>query len=220
MQLNKAKRMTLTEQIVTQMEACIESGQWKLGAKIPAEPELVTQLGVSRNTVREAVKALIHAGMLEARQGDGTYVSSASGLGPVMRRRLQKCDEVEILEVRFALEREAVRLAAERCTAEDADYLRQCLVQLRQSQGTVSFVDIDLQIHVAIVHATHNAILMELYEQIVDAVRATIRPSPETQCRHDVIHTSLVEAIIRHDAEAGLEAMQQLIQLVYEGLEK
>ncbi|MBW7458333.1 GntR family transcriptional regulator, partial [Paenibacillus sepulcri] len=78
--LQQPTRLTLVEQVARQIEAMIESGDWAVGTRIPAEPELMTQLQVSRNTLREAIRALIHAGLLKTRQGDGTYVSSSSAL--------------------------------------------------------------------------------------------------------------------------------------------
>ena len=56
------------------MERAIASGVWTVGEKIPPEPELMAHFGVSRNTLREAIQALIHGGVLQARQGDGTYI--------------------------------------------------------------------------------------------------------------------------------------------------
>ena len=65
----------------------IESGKWGVGMRIPAEPELMNELNVSRNTLREAIRALIHAGLLKTKQGDGTYVCSSSALGAVLKKR-------------------------------------------------------------------------------------------------------------------------------------
>lgn len=79
--LQKTNRQTLVEQVALQMESLIESGEWGVGMRIPAEPELMTELNVSRNTLREAIRALIHAGLLKTKQGDGTYVCSSSALG-------------------------------------------------------------------------------------------------------------------------------------------
>src|SRR5206468_4005871 len=83
------------------------------------ERALTESLGVGRNTIREAVKALTHAGLLECRQGDGTYVRATSELSGAVRRRLRTAQLMEILQVRRALEVEAARLAAER--REDHD---------------------------------------------------------------------------------------------------
>ena len=88
-------------------------GEWPVGSRIPTEPQLVEALGVGRNTVREAVRALVHAGVLECRQGSGTYVivdrRAGRGGGPPARPPHRRAEAVE---VRRAFEVEAARLAA------------------------------------------------------------------------------------------------------------
>lgn len=67
--LEKPKKLTLVEQVADQLQTLIESGQWPVGTRIPPEPELSEALGVSRNTIREAVRAMVHAGLLQTKQG-------------------------------------------------------------------------------------------------------------------------------------------------------
>ena len=75
-----------SELVVERMEQLIRDGVWPVGACIPAEPELVRDFGVGRNTIREAVRALEHSGMLVPRRGDGTYVRSANTFAAAMTR--------------------------------------------------------------------------------------------------------------------------------------
>ncbi|EWM16430.1 GntR-family transcriptional regulator, partial [Kutzneria sp. 744] len=97
--LATTRRTGLVDQVIEQMRKAISSGEWPVGQRIPAEPELVSALGVGRNTVREAVRALAHAGLLEVRQGDGTFVRATSELSGAVRRLVG--DELrEVLEVR------------------------------------------------------------------------------------------------------------------------
>ena len=79
MPLATTRRAGLVDQVIDQMRGAITAGEWPVGRRIPPEPELVTALGVGRNTVREAVRALSHAGLLEVRQGDGTFVRADHG---------------------------------------------------------------------------------------------------------------------------------------------
>ncbi len=215
LKLQKATRVTLTEQIAAQLDQLIQSGAWPVGQRIPAEPELVEQLGVSRNTVREAVKALIHAGLLEARQGDGTYVCSKSDLGAALNRRFKKADLIEILEVRYALEQEAARLAAERRTEEDVVYLKQCLANYLDSRGKSHYIDVDMELHKAIVLATHNNVLIDLYDHMTDAVMATIHQSTheEIEEQHVQVHTQLIHHIINQDADAAVTTLRHLLHI-------
>ncbi|MBB6733089.1 FadR/GntR family transcriptional regulator [Cohnella zeiphila] len=218
MVLQNATRLTLTDQIVAQMDRLIQSGEWPLHGKIPPEPELVRQLGVSRNTVREAVKALIHAGMLEARQGDGTYVVSTSELGPALRRRFGKSDLLQTLEVRSALEQEAARLAAERRTEEDAAALRRRLDEFRQAaraEDEEGFVRADTNLHREIVRATSNTLLMELYDHLSEALEASVsiaRTREELE-EHERIHAVLIGSILERNPEAAAQAVREHIRL-------
>ena len=214
MKLKQAKRLTLVEQVVSQIEALIQSGTWPVGTRIPAEPELVNDLGVSRNTVREAVRALIHAGLLEARQGDGTYVCSSSDLGAALFRRLQRATIAETLEVRYALEREAVRLAALRRTSEDVVILRELLARI-ESESSESYIQADVELHLAIAASTQNTVLMDLYEYMSEALRKSIMgildDSALTQTSHTA-HRAIVEAIAAQDPIAAEQATLTYIE--------
>src|SRR5215510_1612195 len=81
---------TLSLQVARQIENLITSGVWPVGTRIPPEKDLVSTLEVSRNTVREALRSLVHTGMLEARAGDGTYVRAPSELAAPLVRRAQR----------------------------------------------------------------------------------------------------------------------------------
>ncbi|MEV4443826.1 GntR family transcriptional regulator, partial [Streptomyces sp. NPDC049577] len=74
MTLRPVDRRSAVERATAQLRERVESGDWPVGGRIPSEPVLAEQLGVGRSAVREAVRALTHVGMLEPRQGSGTYV--------------------------------------------------------------------------------------------------------------------------------------------------
>ena len=86
MPLETPRRASVIGDVISQMETMVVSGEWPVGTRIPPEPELVAALGVGRNSVREAVRALAHSGMLEVRQGDGTWVRAANDLVSEARR--------------------------------------------------------------------------------------------------------------------------------------
>src|ERR1700675_2243425 len=96
---------TLATQVAKQLEALICSGEWPIGCRIPPESELMTLLGVSRNTLREGLRSLVHVGMLESRVGDGTYVRAFSELEAPLMRRAQRAGPVDAVELRAILER-------------------------------------------------------------------------------------------------------------------
>ncbi|MHA7582970.1 FadR/GntR family transcriptional regulator [Paenibacillus vandeheii] len=106
--------------------------------RIPAEPELMVELNVSRNTLREAIR--VHAGLLKTKQGDGTYVCSLSILRVVLHKRIMRSDTMHTMEVWHELEREGAHLAAQRRTNDEA---RELLLQLERWEGAAARGDLD-----------------------------------------------------------------------------
>lgn len=193
-------RQTRVHQTIDQLRRQITDGTWLLGAKIPTEPQLVEALGVGRNTVREAVRALVHAGVLECRQGSGTYVVSTDELSGAVSRRLAVAERSDTIEVRRALEVEAARLAAVRRTPDDLVALDAGLARREAAwrSGRVDeFIEADAALHTLIVAAAHNAMLAELYASVGTAMRATLAEAmgPDLDPERYVDHARLVAAI-------------------------
>lgn len=207
--LTAARRSGLIDQAIGALRDRIGASGWGIGDRIPSEPDLAEQLGVGRNTVREAVQALVHAGILERRQGSGTYVRATSELAGAVERRLAAADHEHVVEVRRALEVEASRLAALRHTAADADRLRELLaVRRRETAAAASphidaLVDADVALHLAIVDAAHNPVLAELYAHLLDALSANVRRNVLRTDHADDDHAGLVAAVLAGDADAA-----------------
>ncbi|MEV5486195.1 MULTISPECIES: FadR/GntR family transcriptional regulator [Streptomyces] len=212
MPLSSPHRSALADQVIAQLRAQITSGEWPVGSRIPTEPELVEQLGVARNTVREAVRALAHNGLLDIRQGSGTYVVATSELAGVMHRRFAAAEPGHVAELRSALEASAARLAARRRTEAD---LRQIdgLLERREaaweSGATEAFVEADATFHLAIVAASHNEVLAEVYADLGGVLRDHLRADVGAELRPEahMDHSRLVEAIRAGDGDrAAAEA--------------
>jgi DNA-binding FadR family transcriptional regulator len=191
MPLTEIPRSTLVQTVITRLEELITSGEWPVGFRVPPEPELVRALGVSRNTVREAVRALVHAGLLDPRPGDGTYVRADTGLDAALERAARRWSALDALEVREMLERDAARLAAQRRNQVDLDAIEAALRRRDAAQlacqpagpdapaadagaGNQAFVEADAAFHQAVVAATHNQVLIELYSHLADPLRASV----------------------------------------------
>jgi DNA-binding FadR family transcriptional regulator len=176
MPLTTTRRTGLVDQVIEQMREAIRSGDWAADERIPPEPELVSALGVGRNTVREAVRALSHAGLLEVRQGDGTFVRATSELSGALRRMCGS-ELREVRQVRRALEVEAARLAAVHRTEADLETLAEALVQrdgaVADERWTVA-VDADARFHREVVRCSGNTLLIELYQGLIEVVRASL----------------------------------------------
>ncbi|MGE2726804.1 FadR/GntR family transcriptional regulator [Mycolicibacterium pulveris] len=210
MPLVTTRRTGLVDQVIEQLRGAVASGEWPVGSRIPTEPELVDALGVGRNTLREAVRALAHSGILEVRQGDGTYVRATTEVSGALRR-LCGSELRDVLQVRRCLEVEGARLAAVARTEEDVAQLR-ALLQRRdayqQQNKYDEFVRADTELHFAVVRSSHNAVLTELYRGITEAIMASVATtSEERQHFQEIDHRGLVEAIVAGDVErAGEEA--------------
>lgn len=218
MTLRAPKREALVPQIIEQLRAQISTGEWPVGTRIPTEPDLVAALGVGRNTIREAVRALVHAGVLERRQGSGTYVTARHELTGMVARRLEAAEMRDAIEVRRAFEVEAARLAAHRRTPNDIAELDAAL-QAREAawrSGVAGrFVEADAALHMLIVKAAHNPMLAELYASFHDALLASLRQqvgdklTPESY----VDHAALVEAIRAGDSDRAATAAGAFLEL-------
>ncbi|MET8826213.1 FadR/GntR family transcriptional regulator [Streptomyces sp. NPDC004610] len=212
MPLSHPRRSALSEQVIAALRNQITSGEWPVGSRIPTEPELVEQLGVARNTVREAVRALAHNGLLDIRQGSGTWVVATSELAGVMHRRFADADPRHIAELRSTLESAAARLAAERRTEKDLKQLDTLLERREEAWHTGDaevFVTADATFHLAVVAASHNDAMTQMYADLGEVLRDWLREdigevlTPDTH----MDHTRLLDAIRARDADtAGAEA--------------
>ncbi|MFK0256959.1 FadR/GntR family transcriptional regulator [Streptomyces sp. NPDC090445] len=208
MPLTSPRRSALVDQVITQLRNQITSGEWPVGARIPTEPELVEMLGVARNTVREAVRALAHNGLLDIRQGSGTYVLATSELAGVMHRRFAGADPRHIAEVRSTLESAAARLAAERRTERDLAQLEVLLARREEAWASGEaelFVAADVALHMAVVAASHNEVLIELYADLGDLVAEWLRADVGADLDPAALldHARLVEAVRRGDGDTA-----------------
>ena len=201
------RRTGLIDTTVAELRDRIAEGQWPVGSRIPPEPRLVELLGAGRNTVREAVQSLVHAGLLERRQGSGTYVLSTSELAASMGRQIADARQRDVVEVRRALEVEAARLAARRRTATDATTLLDQRVERAAAYVAAdldAMVATDLALHRTIVRTAGNPVLAALYENLLDAIGENIRFNFVTDVHGHDSHDALVDAVVAGDDEAAV----------------
>lgn len=183
-----------------------------MGSRIPTEPELVERLGVARNTVREAVRALAHNGLLDIRQGSGTYVLATSELAGVMGQRFAGADPLHVAELRGSLEATAAALAAERRDEADLRHLDALLERREEawrSGDAEAFVEADATLHLAVVATSHNEVLAALYADLGQVLRDFLRADVGTELRPEdhLDHARLVAAIRAGDPDrAAAEA--------------
>jgi GntR family transcriptional repressor for pyruvate dehydrogenase complex len=161
----------LTEAAIEQMRRLITDGTLLPGQKLPPEAELAESLGTSRSTVREAVRALVTARVLDVRRGDGTYVTSLrpelllAGIGAAADL-LQHEFTLELLQVRRILEPAATAMAAARITESCVQELEACLHQMSVAPTHDSLVEYDEQFHHLVATATGNETLASMLKGV------------------------------------------------------
>ena len=166
-----------TDVVIDGLKRLIVDGTLRAGDRLPIEKDLAAQLGVSRGSLREGVRALALLGVLETRQGDGTYVTSLEPgrlLSPVsFLAELPDPDgNAHLLGVRRVLEAESAALAARSVTDEELDEMEAVLAgidDLIEAPGEVDldrFIEADSAFHRAIAHASRNPALAALIENL------------------------------------------------------
>lgn len=208
--------MAVTDEAIQRIKAMIVDGELVPGQRLPPEKELGERLGLSRSSLREAVRALELIRVLDVRRGDGTYVTSLEprllleAMSFVVDLHTDR-SVLEIFAVRRILEPAAAALAAHRITDEQADGLADIMRAARADASVDDLVRHDLAFHQAIVEATGNEYLSRLVESMSsDTVRArlwrgiTQRGAGERTLSE---HSAILAAITRHDAELAAALM-------------
>ncbi len=208
-------KRSLVDQALEQLRLRINNGTWTVGQRLPTEPELPTELGISRNTVREAMRVLAFSGLIEIRQGDGSYLRAV--VDPLdTLKALSCCSHEQARETRHILEVEAIGLAALRRTDEDLIALREALgVSGRHYHGDLdSYIACDLVFHRRLVDAAHNPTLSALYRYFSSVIGAQLRQTLNiTPRRQEVfdLHVELLDAVEQRDPERAKAISRQLI---------
>lgn len=209
------KKTSVSMQAAEAIKALIISGELGSGDALPPERDLAVTLGISRPSVREAIRVLTAMNVVEPRHGGGTYVTS---LDPrLLARPINFLLQIEprtflhLFEVRQVLEVAAARLAAPKMT----DELVAELQELAEAAGgalkrPARLLELDFDLHTKIIEATGNPIYLSLYESIADLLlesrRRTVRiPAVRHQAHED--HLVIVAALGDRDPEAAALAM-------------
>lgn len=213
--LRSRRNPSVTSEAIDKIQGLIISGSWGPGDRLPKETELAAQLGLSRNSLREAVRALSQLRVLEVRQGDGTYVTS---LEPdlllestsFVSHLLVGETALELFEVRRLLEGAAAALAAARIDPAGKEALRAKLEQMTETETVEELVEADVDFHAIIAGATGNTFLTSLLASLSSrTMRARIWRGREVDNALDVTrdeHRRIYEAIAAGDPELARAA--------------
>jgi DNA-binding FadR family transcriptional regulator len=215
-------RRGLHRDVVDGLGRKIVHGVYPTGTTLPNEAELSSLFEVSRSVLREAVKVLAAKGLVETRPKIGTRVLPRSTWHLIDADVLQWLCEVDqneelfenLAEVRSIVEPRASALAAQRRTDEEMDLIEELVGRLERSiDDPAAYVALDLELHTAILRATHNELLVEMTDTITVALRAsrsiTLQVPGGAQAAM-VEHRKVVTAIRAGDAYAAARAMADL----------
>ena len=216
------KQQTVAEAISAEILNLLRQKELKSGDKLPPERELAEMLGVSRPSLREALRALSIMKVVEARQGDGTYVSALKPEDLVEHLEfvfvLDNSTVQQLFEARKIVETGNVSLAAERITDEELAALRDCLEESERSfDDPEAFLMADLTLHEIITRAARNPLLERFMASIGTLGRAsrqkTVRVARVTEKTVEH-HRRIVAALEAHDPQAAGAAMLRHLEHV------
>ncbi|MCK9930768.1 FCD domain-containing protein [Frankia sp. Mgl5] len=208
---------SLVDQATQRLREQITGGEWPVGTRLPGETSLAATLGVGRSTVREALRALAGAGLVQSRQGSGVFVIA---LEPAQdwREVLRRAAVADVYEVRMLMEVQAVRLAAQRRTDVEMSALWAALERRREAAAGGDdkvFVDADIRLHAAVVAAARNPVLDGLFTEFLPTLRRGLIELVElldlraAEVNHgDAAHAALIEAVAAGDGERASEILR------------
>ena len=219
MKAPSVRRTSAADEIFQILHEQILSGKLKAGDRLPSQEKLARQLGVSRNTLREAVYKLTVMGLLKAMQGVGTVVCSTT-TSPYMASLtehllLQPSTVREFLEARIFVERGTVRLAAERATADDIKQMKQIIANQREAhrdRNIDRFSKLDAEFHIALARTSRNSVLerfLEVIRDLLDRFISEVSRLPEAVEKAIRFHEKIIDRIHSKDAD-GAENMISL----------
>ena len=216
--MKKIVKKSLPNQIAEDIEKRIKGGDFNVGDKLPTEPELVSMYGVSRNTIREAIKSLTAPGILETRQGDGTYVIAKERLQVELYNVMDKTTNKNIFEVRNMLENTIVEKAIINATDSDLLEIEKYLKLRKEETDSIrEKTQADMNFHISIAKATHNDLLVEMYKYVStyfnEFIFDKIYRKSKNQQYIDDIHDSLFVAIKEKDIIKAKDCISKIIEI-------
>jgi GntR family transcriptional repressor for pyruvate dehydrogenase complex len=217
------KQTSLIDQIVTEIEEKISAGEFKNGDMLASQDELSKTMGVSRASLREAFNRLQLMGLIEIKQGRGTFVRELiptdfmSSLDSFLI--LKKDSAIQLLEARIEIESSVAKIAAEKGNKEKILKIEKALIGMGdaiKADDIVKFIERDLKFHVAMAESCDNEIMIK----IVEIIRRLMKQLMERVFydaavdHHELMqttyrfHEKVYSAILHHNPEGAKQSMQ------------
>lgn len=201
-------------EIASRLRRSILEGDYAHGERLPPERQLARDFGVSRGTLRQGLLELERMGLVSRRTGSGTYVEFQQTIGA--SDIAESISPIQLMEVRFALEPQMVRLAVVNATAPCVREVARALDQLRLAENHAQYTEADGAFHQTLAECSQNALMIWLYERINEvrshsqwsAVKSKILTA-QRRSDYDDQHRRLYEALINRDVDSGSAIMTE-----------
>ncbi len=214
-QIDPIKREPVATQVARKLVEYLLSGAVEPGARMPSERKLAEAFGVGRSAMREAIKALSLIGLVEVRQGDGTYLRKAdSALLPDVIEwglLLGERRTMDLVEARQGIEIVIAGLAARRRTEKDVEDLTRILQRMEETTVASSFVEADVQFHMRLAEASDNLVLRDIHSSVQALLRTWITRVLAAEGSREpsyLEHVPILAAIVDGNPEAAQKAME------------
>jgi GntR family transcriptional repressor for pyruvate dehydrogenase complex len=220
-----------SDMVVEKMLEYIADGRYRVGDSLPTENELCEQFGVSRVTIRESLKQLSVLGIVDIRQGGGTYLNRITPdsvinlLYPLLL--IESNDQIELFEARICIEKGIAQLAAKNRTQDDINIMEKLIAEMEECVKTKNpfrYNDLDNLFHNAIALASKNQVLINIYTMLGKVRERNIRNvNTSVELIADSLqgHKNLLNAIVYQD-EVNIDALMcvhlRYSKIVNEGL--
>ena len=227
MAITRIADMNVTNAVFEQLLSNITEGHWKPGEKLPSENELVEALGISRGSVRDAIKRLVGMGMLVVRRGAGTYVNEVTpstyfdNLLPIML--VERPEYLDVQEYRLMVEPPSARIAAVTATEAEIQAMRDSVARQRELVGHPrEFGREDANFHHLVAQCTRNSLIAKINGLIGDIMESVLQQAIVVAGYEGgpSYHQRILDCIARRDPEAAEAMMHEHISKNIEAFSK
>lgn len=224
--MREIQRISITDAVVDSIKEMIESEEYKVGEKLPAEARLCEMLGVSRTSVREAIRVLQALGYVENRPGKGAFVAANHKEDATPWYDVENPQFTDFMDIRMAMETFAVRVAVKIATDKDIkklEEIHQSFVEANSKKDMVRMIMLDELFHTTIVGITKNQLLVNINRQLLEAFRAY---RSESFTDRDVYknaiepHAALLDCFRQHDYKRAVDEMRNHLNITTKDMEK
>lgn len=201
----------------------IIKGSLSVGDKLPTERFLAEKLGISRNSIREAIRTMENMGMLESKQGSGNYLTGNLGKmfveGIGMMLLLNQISYEEVYDLRKTIELDAYEMAAQNITKHDLQKLEILIEKMKNASNSRDLIQADKKFHYLIIKASNNRLIIHIMQAIEDIYTNSVEhillnSTDKTKEKLLEIHNRILFGIIKKDVQSGKQAIEEHYSII------